>query len=744
MCVKQNVMWRSSGDSLLVRGRSADKELCQSLEPEGPGKKNNDLLERGGGRSATTHRFTHDISLLDGTHTESFEGSPRKKGCGGGQDSGTVGSARSTAMASQTTTTTTAAAGVGTNKIHVHVGGVNDDTLQMCYEALAMMDPSKKKGWEQATARCCPRVLEHECCPCYFLRVSQSNPWDAAQHLCRYWDERIRLFEDRAFEALTAGYGGNDPTGLSKTDVEILETGCLQLLPSDSQGRSVYFYNDTPLLSYMHRDLSGRLRVRWYIIHKAFTSGEPQAHRLVSIILLQPSNHPAADFAYASKCIKLPTVLPFQPDLIHLLALPSLAGTGRMAQAALSFAVNVIGSFFQHLVEVHNVDNAAPVADDSHQTAKAVDPRRRLLQKLRPYGLSKKGLPECAGGNFTSESFEAWLRRQRLHELHVFWSEEQHVQRRRDINRMHSRRKRVRRDEEFRDLRTVVQELKRANARAKDVHAELLCLLDNATALVTPLEQSKLLLPQSSVQPSPLLVQRQFESDNPLVVPACNFQSNFLETTQIIEQEIGCGRESNFLQGILGLDTIPVAMAPVLSQPEVALLMHPTLQSTLSGTVPVDCMSFASSPEPPLHVPANVSVRPSILPMENPAGTDQASGSTLSQLPQATECVPRGSNVLNSCQESSLGFAPYPIHSQDASTNPWSKERRLALSDSPSSKLFGSSTISAAPAAPPAPAPLIVLDLGLINDLPRCEKTDDDSGAETLFDGVMDSWGCLV
>lgn len=77
----------------------------------------------------------------------------------------------------------TASSTGGNNKhLHFHVGGLTHESVLRCYDALSMIEPSKKKGWEQARVRCCPKVLEHECCPCYFLLVSQSNPWDAAQH----------------------------------------------------------------------------------------------------------------------------------------------------------------------------------------------------------------------------------------------------------------------------------------------------------------------------------------------------------------------------------------------------------------------------------------------------------------------------------------------------------------------------------------------------------------------------------
>ena len=266
--------------------------------------------------------------------------------------------------------------------VHVHVGGLNGDSVQRCYDALSMMDPSKKKGWEQARVRCSPEVLEHECCPCYFLAVSHSNPWDAAQRICRYWDERVRLFEGRAFDALTSGSGSDviAPTGLSQSDVAILEAGYQQVLPSDSKGRRVYFYNSGPMPSTtMHHDINGRLRVRWYILHKCFTCGEAQAHRVVTITLLHPSHHRATDFAYAAACMKLPTFLPYQHDLIHLLVLPSMTGTGRMAQGVLAIAMNVIGNLFQNLVPVHFGDQFPTVR--SAKRAVAATPTKWIFKE---------------------------------------------------------------------------------------------------------------------------------------------------------------------------------------------------------------------------------------------------------------------------------------------------------------------------------------------------------------------------
>ena len=122
---------------------------------------------------------------------------------------------------------------------HRHVGGITDDALRHFDDAMALIEPKVKLGYQAAIERCPSTVFQHECCPCYFLLACQSNPWDAALKMCAYWKERVHLFQDRAFEAITLGSDGNPPTGLFPQDMEILETGAVLLLPSDRDGRTV-------------------------------------------------------------------------------------------------------------------------------------------------------------------------------------------------------------------------------------------------------------------------------------------------------------------------------------------------------------------------------------------------------------------------------------------------------------------------------------------------------------------------
>ena len=704
-------------------------------------------LEEDGSVATTSGEVTYDHLLLDGDFAKSFENSTLQKECGG-HESITTATARSTARSSRASTTSSAGGNNNNSRHHVHVGGVNDDTLQLCYEALDMIDPSKKKEWEQAKVRCPPRVLEHECCPCYFLRVSQSNPWAAAQHLCRYWDERVRLFEGRAFDAMTSGYDGREPTALTQSDVEILETGYLQLLPNDSQGRSVLGYNFTALLSYMQRDVSGRLRVRWYMHHKAFTSGAPQAHLLVSLVQMHWFYYPPTDVEYASACMNLHTQIPFQTDDIHLMALPASTGSGRMAQAALSTAVGLIGGFFEHLVRFHNGDSTAASAPKSG-TRKAskpttVDPRRRLLQQLRKYGFGKKDLPEYAGGSFTQDSFQAWLQRQRRIENQVFSSEEQQVQRLRDRNRVNSHRKRERRQEELRDLQNTVQDLQQTNARAKEVQADLLTRLHQANSLVvTLLESNQTVLPQQSVHASSHL-QALFASDDPTQVgPRGRTSPHYVLETQMTDWVMGCTEESSsdFLKGGADLDPIPlVALAPVLPRNDVAFPNATSWQLTYPDTfVPADFTIMNNPSKPPLHCfPPNDSVLSLPLPPEEPAPTiDPVPASTLPLPLQALiEGVPDRVNTPNTPHGSPTCVLP-------------SSSMHHGWNDASVDQLLLASTDRCRPPVAPA-APLIVCGLERVvfdssqSHQPRRGRSDDDSAAETLFDGVLDSWGCLI
>ena len=321
---------------------------------------------------------------------------------------------------------------------------------------------------------------------------------------------------------------------------------------------------------------------------------------------------------------------------------------------------------------------------------------------------------------------------------------------------MHSRRKRERRWEEFRDLRITVKELKRTNAHDKKLHSELLSRLDQAKALVSQLETNKTLLPQLPEHPT-LPGQAPFTSDDPLqVVPGGSSQDSLLES-QMTDFAYGCNRESSeSLEERDGSDIMPLLeLTLVLPRYEVEF-PDATWQLTYPGTVPADFTIMDSPPEPPYCFPPNGSIL--LLPLEEPSFTgNPALASTLPPLSQGQlfEGVPHRFNARNSHHGSPTCALPSSIHGWNASTDhAWVTDRSrqsAGIDDFSSSFLTAFERILTAferttPAAPAAPAPLLVV-LGVErvvdSSQSRRGRADDDS-AETLFDGILDSWGCLI
>ena len=225
--------------------------------------------------------------------------------------------------------------------------------------------------------------------------------------------------------------------------------------------------------------------------------------------------------------------------------------------------------------------------------------------------------------------------------------------------------------------------------------------------MVTLFENSKAWLPQFSVHESPM-AQGPFEFGRPLVVP---------RGTQRNERDIGFERASASLYGIIGHDgNPPVALTPALPRNEVGSeLLNSTLELTFSGTGPVAHMTYACAPEPTqIFPPTSFDSRK--LPPE-PASTNKVSTGT--QINRHWSCP----------QESHEGWptsALYQCHRRDASTDPSSYFQLAAVDPCPQ---------------PGAPALQMLLDLV---DSQQKEKADDDSSAETLFDGILESWDCLV
>jgi len=356
--------------------------------------------------------------------------------------------------------------------------------LQHFYDALDLIPSVEKEAYELAKMKCKGKVMESESGPRVFLRACDNNPWEAARRMVDYWAERVAIFGDRAFLPLMLGGEG----ALSKEDEEILDTGCVQLLPVDKSGRSVVFLDRSRLKPEMCYNTSGRLRVFFYVLHKAVhTSDNESCHRIVILALAVKPPQMGYDFEFPRRCLRLPGCMPMKIDEIHMLTLPSASGTGRLMQMVVRTAVSML-QYFGQLVTIHHGSTSSTEDSDGETEENGGVPdftcRDNLVRQLRRHGLVKKGLPEAIGGTFRRSNFEHWCKRQLRDEQATFWTKEQLTQRRRSVNNVHSKQKRLRRRQEFESLKNSVDSLRCENKRARIEEQRLVSLLKKAKQLI--------------------------------------------------------------------------------------------------------------------------------------------------------------------------------------------------------------------------------------------------------------------
>lgn len=106
-------------------------------------------------------------------------------------------------------------------------------SLAQLQEALALLPADETLCLAEALQKT-PALVASESDPSRFIRQANGNPMEAAQRLCRYWQERSRVYRERAF--LPLDWHTNDREKASQ------QSGTICLLPSDSRGASVLYY----------------------------------------------------------------------------------------------------------------------------------------------------------------------------------------------------------------------------------------------------------------------------------------------------------------------------------------------------------------------------------------------------------------------------------------------------------------------------------------------------------------------
>lgn len=332
-----------------------------------------------------------------------------------------------------------------------------------------------KPAYDLAHSKCHSAIWKEEAPPRFFLAACEGDPLKAARLCVEYWQERRQLFHDRFdLPLMSTACEASTPSALNQQDLVLLETGSMQVLPTDKAGMTVFFVDRSRLNTEMHTWSDARMRCLFYLFTKALMDGRGDRVHQVRVLLRVAGTAPfqAYDWTFPKRFFALPKVFPIQLMDFHILS--EGATNSSIANVVTSAAKSIIGLIGHHCgkpTHVHHCD------------------REWLWKELRAYGLSKKRLPDSVGGNLTYEMYyRHWLERHRRREEALFWSADQRRRRKRDINAKHSKLKRLRRRDEHQQLQEECANLRASIEDARALEARLEKLLVQAKDVVNQSE----------------------------------------------------------------------------------------------------------------------------------------------------------------------------------------------------------------------------------------------------------------
>ncbi|KAL7580697.1 hypothetical protein ACA910_002204 [Epithemia clementina (nom. ined.)] len=289
-----------------------------------------------------------------------------------------------------------------------------------------------------------PALVLSETDPLHFVRYCQYNVWTGTQRLCHYWTERLKLFgPDRAFLPLTlTGHGA-----LSPTDIVTLHAGYPAILPDTVTGQHCVLSDRRKWVP--ESTVEHKLRAWFYIcavlMNKdddvdvdddttTITTGSSSTIRPVLVLVLSATaRETTVDWTLVRRISALfATAFPLTPH-IHLLNLPHRKRpwiAHQVAQTAIQVFQQWIGTNIH--IQLHStsssssnknnkkknrVAGAAPLPgtattalqQDSHTLlTSSSSSSLSLLEQLQALGLTKRGIPVFAGGEWKMEDWYQW------------------------------------------------------------------------------------------------------------------------------------------------------------------------------------------------------------------------------------------------------------------------------------------------------------------------------------------------
>jgi hypothetical protein len=329
-------------------------------------------------------------------------------------------------------------------------------------EALECIPSQERKSYIEAFERV-PSLVETESNPIAFLRCEKFNATAAAHRLIKYWDARCEIFGDRAFLPMVQTGTG----ALSRDDMVVLKTGSVVILPNHESGQVVMYLDRSKLLDQSKRSLDSRLRCIFYVLSVASENVKAQTDSflMLKVVATPRCSDPMIIEVLRKSTAVLKEVMPARMGMNHLLVCPAKAKEGNLLHLFIANMVSVVQEKF-----VFHFDGDSTI----------------ILNDMLRHGFMEENLPPIFGGSWKFTAFAEWQKMRRRYERKRFpsqYSESNETagstklsplkmpptilhgpekkERKRNLNAIHSRHKRERRQTEFGDLEDQCQELER-------------------------------------------------------------------------------------------------------------------------------------------------------------------------------------------------------------------------------------------------------------------------------------------
>lgn len=333
-------------------------------------------------------------------------------------------------------------------------------------DAISIIPEDKKAAYLEAKARC-SHLVQTESNSSYFLRREAYDVWAAAKRLVAYWDERKKIFGERAFRLMILTGEG----ALSLLDIEVFKTGYLVLLPADYNGRAVICYDPSRLSSYCRET---RLRCLFYVMTIACEYEKTFEEGFIGMAIINKSGFQRTLGLHGPQDL-VSRALPVKLAGSHVVHCPRQIRKEWFLERMLPVLMRLVSKATTRVV------------------AHAGGSREEQLHGILAVGLEKEGLPTTIGGTWSYDSdFPQWIA-DRVQSERVRYNlipaqsltpanapEDREETRKRKMGAIYSRRKRARQREKLDSLHTKSYDLSSRNDALRREGSRLEKLLERA------------------------------------------------------------------------------------------------------------------------------------------------------------------------------------------------------------------------------------------------------------------------